>query len=45
MYRYTDEVIIIRDTRFFCEVNTLSLLCHKRDSSEIHWSYFHLGSL
>ena len=34
-----------RDTRFFGEVGTVSLLCHKHDSSEIHWSYFHLGSL
>ena len=35
-----------RDTRIFL----LSWYCiivvgHKHDSSEIHWSYFHLGSL
>ena len=35
-----------RDTDFFLiKVGTVSLLCHKHDSSEIHWSYFHLGSL
>ena len=26
-------------------LNRLDRLCHKHDSSEIHWSYFHLGSL
>ena len=34
-----------RGTLFFPLVGTVSLLCHKHDSSEIHWSYFHLGSL
>ena len=32
-----------RDTRFL--LSWYCLLCHKRDSSEIDWSYFHLGSL
>ena len=33
-----------RDTAVFLKVGTVSLLCHKHDSSEIPWSYFHLGS-
>ena len=27
------------------KVGAVSLLCHNYDSSEIHWSYFHLGFL
>ena len=40
----SDCVIYLIETLVFL-LSWRCLLCHKHDSSEILWSYFHLGSL